>query len=250
MQSGFLRKKNVVNVINKESAGFFIYALIVIAGLFQAQRLYEAVPAFAMPVSKRVVLIDAGHGGWDPGKVSGKVQEKDINLEIARKLQTYLELGGATVIVTRFDDDDVARTKSSDMYKRKMTSNTSQADIFVSIHQNSFDGASVRGAQVFYFNRSDSSKRLAECIQSTIKDNLIANNRFEAKPNDNYYVLKQTSMPAVLVECGFLSNSNDKYMLTQDEYQEKMAWSIYMGIVAYFDGVGLKEIKQDPEFLP
>ena len=151
-----------------------------------------ALPAFAMPLDRRIVVVDAGHGGWDPGMVSGKVDEKDINLKIAKKLHTYLELGGATVIVTRIDDSDLSKSKSGDMAVRRLIANTSKADIFISIHQNAFGSSRVNGAQVFYFNESDNSKKLAHCIQDKIKEVALPGNRFKARANSNYFVLKQT----------------------------------------------------------
>jgi len=191
--------------------------------------------AHAMPLSRRVIVLDAGHGGWDPGMVSGKVEEKHINLSIMQKVQTFLEQGGATVIITRIDDSDLANSKSGDMNVRRLIANTSDADIFVSIHQNAFGSGSVKGAQAFYFNESDNSQKLATKVQDRIKEFVDSSNKFKPKANGNYYVLKQTEMPAVLVECGFLTNSGERYKLTTDEYQEKMAWAIYLGIVDYFN---------------
>jgi N-acetylmuramoyl-L-alanine amidase len=163
------------------------------------------------------------------------VQEKDINLHIAKKLQAYLEDGGATVLITRLDDSGLAESKSGDMRERRQIANLSQADIFISIHQNSLGNTGVHGGQVFYYNQSDSSKRLSEHIQRHLKEFVDPENRFLPKANDNYYVLKQTSMPAVLVECGFLSNPSERAKLLTEEYQERVAWGIYMGIVDYFN---------------
>ena len=207
-----------------------IALITVMAGVCQVEAL-----AHAMPVSRRIIVIDAGHGGWDPGMVSGKVEEKDINLSIAQKLQVFLEQGGATVIITRLDDSDLAKNKAGDMQARRLIANTSKADIFVSIHQNSFPDSSVKGFQVFYFNESDNSKKLANCIQDKLKEFVNPNNRHGARANKNYYVLKQTEMPAVLIECGFLTNYGERSKLTSDEYQEKIAWGIYLGIVEYFN---------------
>ena len=121
------------------------------------------------------------------------------------------------------------------MYNRRVMANASQADIFVSIHQNSFTRSNVHGAQVFYFNTSDNSRKLAESIQQQLKEFVGTNQRLQAKPNKDYYVLRQTVMPAVIVECGFLTNQNDRWRLTQEDYQERIAWGIYLGIVQYFD---------------
>ena len=197
----------------------------------------ESVPVFSMPISRKIVWIDAGHGAYDPGKVAGEILEKDINLAIALKLQSFLEIGGATVFMTRLDDQALSSTKSGDMYTRRKLANASQADIFVSIHQNSYHRGGVHGAQVFYFNTSDNSRKLGEHIQQQIKEFVDPGNRLQSRANENYYVLRQTVMPAVIVECGFLTNYNERIRLTKEDYQEKMAWGIYLGIVQYFNDV-------------
>jgi len=221
--------------VTKEKILIAVYLLIIIVGLTVTLKNETVLTStIAMPLSKRIILIDPGHGGWDPGKVSGKTEEKNINLEIATILQRFLEQADATVFMTRVDDSDLAQTKSSDMHSRKLIANTSEADIFISIHQNSYPSSNVHGAQVFYFNSSDNSRRLAESIQREIKAFLDPKNKFDAKENSNYYVLKQTSMPAVIVECGFLTNPGEKHQLSTPEYQERLAWAIYMGIVDYF----------------
>jgi len=193
------------------------------------------VQAHQMPLSHKIIVLDAGHGGWDPGMVAGKVEEKHINLSIVQKLQTFLEQGGATVIITRIDDSDLAKSKSGDMNARRLIANTSHADIFVSIHQNAYVSSNVKGAQVFFFNESDNSQKLATYVQNRLKEFVDSGNKFKPKANSNYYVLKQTQMPAVLVECGFLTNYNERQRLTNEEYQEKIAWSIYLGIIDYFN---------------
>ncbi|MCL2840943.1 MAG: N-acetylmuramoyl-L-alanine amidase [Defluviitaleaceae bacterium] len=190
--------------------------------------------AAPMPLSNRVIVLDAGHGGWDPGMVQNKVEEKHINLSISQKLQTFLEQGGATVIITRLDDSDLASNKSGDMHVRRVIANASHADIFVSIHQNAFASKKVHGAQAFYFDESGNSQRLATAIQGRLREFADPGNKFKAKSNDNYFVLKQTEMPAVLVECGFLTNPGERSRLIDDAYQEKIAWSIYLGIIDYF----------------
>ncbi|MCL2048186.1 MAG: N-acetylmuramoyl-L-alanine amidase [Defluviitaleaceae bacterium] len=196
--------------------------------------LFNSITVLALPLSRRIIVVDAGHGAWDPGKVQNKIEEKNVNLSIAKKLQTYLEQGGATVLVTRLDDNALSRSKQGDMYARQVVANTGHADIFVSIHQNSFTSPRVHGAQTYYFNSSDNSQKLATCIQNHLRQFADPGNKFSAKENDNYYVLRQTLMPAVLVECGFMTNYNECCRLVSDAYQEKIAWSIYLGIVDYF----------------
>jgi len=229
--------------IKKERVFVIAFLIVVCAGIFTMHKSGEAaVTTFAMPASKKIVVVDAGHGGWDPGMIGvNGTEEKDINLLIAEKLQTYLELGGAYVIVTRGGDEAVGDTKRKDLNDRSKLADN--ADIFVSIHQNSFPARSVRGAQVFYYDKSDESKRLADCVQKQFQSYLDPGNKREAKANSKYYLLKKTSIPAVIVECGFLSNPSEGKLLSADEYQEKVAWTIYMGIVNYFAGENNNEQK-------
>jgi len=159
--------------------------------------------------------------------------EKDINLQIAQKLQAYLELGGAYVIVTRDSDEAVGESKREDLKYRQLVSE--DADAFISIHQNSFPSRKVRGAQVFYFDGSERSKRLAECVQEQVGAYLDRDNKRVAKANKDYYLLRRTTVPSVIVECGFLSNADEGRLLTTDEYQDRIAWTVYMGVINYFN---------------
>jgi len=189
----------------------------------------------AMSAGQKIVVIDAGHGGWDPGKVSSQNHEEaEINLAIAGLLQTYLEGAGATVFTTRADDVALGDTKQTDLRARSNMPGDMQADLLVSIHQNAFNKASVRGAQTFYYESSEESQKLAEAIQAQIKNFLDEENRMEAKANTSYYLLKQSSTPAVIVECGFLTNHDEMMKLASEDYQQKVAWSIYLGILDYF----------------
>ena len=195
----------------------------------------EIKPTFSMPLSNKIILIDAGHGGWDPGKVAGNnIFEKDINLSIAKKLQEYLEQSGAFVFMTRVEDKALSDKKMQDMRNRKEISNSTSADMMISIHQNSFSQKNIKGAQVFYYKESDSGKKLAELIQNEIKENVDANNNRVAKTNSDYYVLRKIKIPSVIVECGFLSNTNELEKLTSSDYQNKIAWAIYLGILDYY----------------
>ena len=201
----------------------------------------EAVTVFAMPSNQRIVVIDAGHGGWDPGATRSGILEKDINLAIAENLQAFLEVGGAQVILTRTSDDALGVTKSSDMYNRRRIAEESNADIFISIHQNSYPNPSVRGAQAFYYGDSERAKLLAELIQEQFATFLDRNNKRPATANQNYYVLKQIPIPSVLVETGYLTNPNESRLLTTEEHQQKIAWAIYMGILNYFAQISMPQ---------
>lgn len=188
--------------------------------------------------TKKVVVIDAGHGGVDPGKVSGGVNEKDINLAIALKLREKLEKTGIKVIMTREKDEGLYELSDSnkkivDMNNRCKLVNESDASILVSIHQNSFEDANVKGAQAFYYKHSKKGQLLASSIQSAICDYDSENKRVE-KGNDSYYLLLNVKVPAVIVECGFLTNPTEKEKLTNDAYQEEMARWIQEGINRFF----------------
>lgn len=195
----------------------------------------ENIAVSVMPVNSRCIVIDAGHGGFDPGKVaSDGVTEKTINLAIANKLSGFLEQGGAVIRTTRVEDSSLSESKRQDLKNRAEIANNSKADLFISIHQNSFPKNTAKGAQVFYYKGSEEGKKLASLIQSRLKEVVDIDNERIAKANDNYYVLKQIKIPSVIVECGFLSNSVEHDKLMSEEYQEKLAWAIYMGILDYF----------------
>ena len=158
-------------------------------------------------------------------------QKNDVTQE---KLAEYLEKGGAKVILTRSTDEALGSGKKTDMAERKRIINESGGDALISIHQNAFPSAEAKGAQVFYYRKSEKGRRLAECIQNAITEKADKENTRTAKENENYYLLKNTSMPSVIVECGFLSNKAEEQKLNSDGYQQLMAWSIYSGVLEYF----------------
>lgn len=190
-----------------------------------------------LPVERKIVILDAGHGGWDPGKTGSPAfaDEKTLNLAVTEKLQGYLEQAGATVFLTRSTDEALGGGKREDMAERKRIANESKGDILVSIHQNAFPSAKVKGAQVFYHKNSEEGKYLAECLQESLRERLDDGNRRQAKENADYYILRTTGLPAAIVECGFLSNREEERLLNDEDYQDKLAWAIYCGIAAYFD---------------
>lgn len=199
----------------------------------QAQMREQAV---SLPMAEKRVILDAGHGGWDPGKTgSGGADEKTLNLAITQKLQAYLEAGGAEVILTRETDAALGSGKREDMAQRRQITNESGGDILVSIHQNAFPSAKAKGAQVFYHQSSPQGKLLAEILQESLRERLDAENQRQAKENTAYYILRTTEIPAVIVECGFLSNREEEALLNAPEYQERVAWAIYCGIWEYFE---------------
>ncbi len=187
-----------------------------------------------------VVVIDPGHGGNDPGKVSGdNILEKDINLQISFRLKHQLEEKGITVIMTREEDVNLATAgatnkKSSDMKNRVALVNDNDATCLISIHQNSYTDSSVRGGQTFYYGESEESKQLALEIQGNIKE-IDSKNHREAKTGNDYYILNKSICPGVIVECGFLSCPEETVMLVSEEYQEKLAQAITDAICTVYD---------------
>jgi len=188
------------------------------------------------------VVIDAGHGGSDPGKVGiNNALEKDINLQIARKVKAYLEANDVKVIMTRETEDglydaDASNKKVQDMKRRIAMIEEAAPRLTVSIHQNSYPEEYVHGAQVFYYDTSMEGKRLAELLQTQLVQKADLENKRQIKANDSYYLLKKTKTPIVIVECGFLSNREEADKLCTEEYQEKIAWAIHMGIMQYLNG--------------
>lgn len=193
-----------------------------------------------LPLSGKVIILDPGHGGPDGGAVVDGVVEKDIALSIAHKIRDYLQEQGALVILTREEDEDLAgdvegyrARKRVDLKNRLELINESQADLFLSIHLNAFPSSSSSGAQTFYTLRYKENKWVATLIQDELKDNL-ENTKRVAKSIDHVYVLKHAKKPGALVEVGFLSNSRERQELIQSSYQEKIAASVYKGIMRYF----------------
>lgn len=223
--------------IKKESIIFVICIGIIFAGLINSiDKKNKTQETFFMPLAKKIILIDAGHGGWDPGKVAkNNICEKDINLSIAKKLKEYLEQNGAFVLMTRVEDKALAEKKIKDMLvRKKICEENENIDMMISVHQNSFPKKNVHGAQVFYYKNSNEGKKLADCIQAQLKNNLDKNNNRAAKINSSYFILKKIIKPSVIVECGFLSNDNELENLIDDDYQNKIAWGIYLGILDYY----------------
>lgn len=185
------------------------------------------------------VVIDAGHGGDDPGKVGiNGALEKDINLKIAKRLKSLLEAQDIDVVMTRetqegLYDTDASNKKVQDMKRRIEIIDKADSIITVSIHQNSYPEEYVHGAQVFYYADSVEGKKLAGLLQEALINMVDTENNRVIKSNDSYYLLKKTATPIVIVECGFLSNYNEAEKLITEEYQEKIAWALHMGILRY-----------------
>lgn len=187
------------------------------------------------------VVVDAGHGGIDPGKVSiNGTLEKDINLKIAEALKKYLEAEDIEVVMTRETDEglydaNVSNKKVQDMKRRIELIDEADPVITVSIHQNSYPEEYVHGAQVFFYSGSAQGQKLAETIQAQLVDKVDPDNRRQVKANDSYYLLRKTGIPIIIVECGFLSNRAEAEKLCDEDYQDRVAWAIHMGIMQYLN---------------
>lgn len=188
---------------------------------------------------KYVVCVDPGHGGTDPGKVGISRQlEKDINLAIAKKLKNYLEASDVVVVLTRDKDMGLyspndTHKKMADMRKRCQLIEEAKPDLVISIHQNSYHEEDIRGGQVFYYKTSVRGKKLAQILQKRFDYVLGDANKRQAKANDNYYLLLHVKEPIVIAECGFLSNREEAGKLETEEYQDRLAWTLHMGIMEY-----------------
>ena len=185
------------------------------------------------------MLLDAGHGADDSGKVGiNQVLEKDINLEIAKYVKEFLEKEGINVVMTREDDSPLYQSsdrnkKLADMKKRIQIMVDCDADIAVSIHQNSYTQESVKGPQVFYYKDSAEGKKLAASIQEAFDLVIGDENTRTIKPNGEYYLLVHSPMPLVICECGFLSNWDEAKLLATPTYQKSIAKAICQGILEY-----------------
>lgn len=226
---------------------FFVFCLtlLIIIGSFYT---FSSIPkTFAenddkttdtVPSRNYTVVIDPGHGGTDPGSIGykTKIHEDELNLKMSFLLKKKLEDAGINVVMTRETDASLAEGagkafKKRDMALRKELIKKIRPNMVISLHQNSYTNHSLRGAQVFYDKTSDISKQIAEFIQEQFLANLEHSNK-TTSPGD-YFMLKCTTAPSVIVECGFLSNEEDEKLLLTDEYQEKIINCIYLGIVKF-----------------
>ena len=223
-----------------------ILAAVLCLAIFSAAlaKGYEYIAVGGIANERKTIILDAGHGGFDGGAVApdGTV-EKDINLKIALTLKEFLEQGGYEVIMTRESDvstddvetDKIATRKKSDLKNRLGLMKDNPQAVFVSIHLNKFTTSAANGSQVFYGAERKESKVLGDCIQKSIVRLLQRENtRVNKQATSSTYLLYNATVPAVLVECGFLSNSAELKRLKDEEYQKKMAFSIFCGITSFY----------------
>ena len=197
----------------------------------------------SLPVSGKTVILDAGHGVPDEGAQSSNgTTEAESNLKIALKVQNLLEQSGCTVLLTRSDENAIYDIDSktlkqkeiSDIHNRVKIGNESSADAFVSIHLNKIPQSQYYGWQTFYKEGNADGKKLAVAIQNSLNNAIDKENNRVSKTIDNVYIIKHIEIPTTIVECGFLSNPEEEKQLLDDDYQNRLAWGIYSGIINYF----------------
>ncbi|HEX2946255.1 MAG TPA: N-acetylmuramoyl-L-alanine amidase [Clostridia bacterium] len=231
-----MRKSNVILI-------GLIFALLL--AIYSLNMSTETKPAATDRGQQKTVVIDAGHGGEDPGKISSysDIKEKDLNLKIAFKVKELLESDNYKVIMTREEDKlvysegttNIYNKRKQDLTRRKDIMDSSGAQIVVSIHMNSFPQSQYYGAQTFYPPYSPDSLKLANSIQDSLKENIDkSNKRAPQEKKDQIVILTDLKTPTAIVECGFLSNPEEERRLGNEDYQAQVAAAIKKGIDNYF----------------
>lgn len=233
-------------IIFKKERLFLIFSCVMVSLFvfsFKIADKEDLVATVSLPISNKVIIIDAGHGEPDGGAVSNNgTTESQINLKIALKVQSLLEQSGSTVILTRSDENGISDASKStirqkhvsDIHNRVKIGNESSADVFVSIHLNKISQSQYSGWQAFYKKENEDSKRLATSLQNGLDAAIQKENKREPAKISGIYIVDHVEIPLSIVECGFLSNPEEEKLLQQDEYQDRLAWGIYNGIIEYF----------------
>jgi len=218
-------------------AAFIVYLTFRAETISSAQ--YNIFVNAVSDTARPIIIIDAGHGGIDGGAVGvNDIVEKEINLAIALKLKRLFNMTHAEVILTRetdmlLNDDGARRRKASDLSNRVKIANKYPGAIFISIHMNKYPGERYKGMQIFFSQNNLDSANLADLLKKNNRSYLQPNNNREIKRGKDIYVLENIKNIGILVECGFLSNSEEAYLLTQDDYQNKLAKIIFATVAEF-----------------
>ena len=221
----------------------FIFLSVIAFCIYEQTNYRSTIQTVTLPVTGKVIVIDAGHGIPDEGAESiNGISEAKINLSIALKLQKLLEQSGAIVILTRSDDNGIydidsktlKEKKISDLKNRVKIGNESSADLFISIHLNKISDQKYYGWQTFYKSSDENSIKLAKSIQNNLNKSIQKDNDRVPMKLDSIYIVKNVDIPITIVECGFLSNTEEEKELLNGEYQDRLAWGIYSGLMDYF----------------
>jgi len=225
-----------------------IYLMLIIITIFTISfglnyQKENTLQTVSLPVTGKTIVLDAGHGFPDEGAESANgVTEASINLIITKKVQSLLEQSGCNVVLTRSDENGIydlnSKTirakKVSDIKNRVKIGNESSADVFISIHLNKIPQSQYYGWQTFFKQNNNESEELAKSIQEELNSSIQKENKREALKITGKYIIEHVEIPITIIECGFLSNTEEAELLQQDEYQNKLAWGIYNGIMDYF----------------
>lgn len=229
-------------IIIKKSRVLIVF-IVLISILLYSFKSKQDIETIVLPVTNKVIVIDPGHGGVDPGAVGDDgIHEKDVNLEISLKLRRLLEQSGSTVVLTRDEDVGLYTEKSTtyrakkneDLRNRRIMVNEINPDLFLTVHINAFPQSRYYGAQTFYQGDNEESKKLARIIQEEFR-NVLDKDNHRVSQKGSAYLLKEVNSTSVLIECGFFSNENEEKLLKNSKYQEKIAWAIYVAVVRYFN---------------
>lgn len=235
MRVVFVASPSLNKTVRISCVALILLGVLFFVGIIKANS--TAVSSTKLPLSGITVVIDPGHGGYDPGVIRENIEEKNVALGISYALRDYLQSGGARVVMTRESDRDLlvlptaGPKKKQDMKHRLFIINSASPDLVISIHANAISAPRWRGSQVFYNADSNEGKRLAEIIQTELA-NVLKNTDRQVKPGD-YLVLNEVNVPAALVESGFLSNPAERVLLSDEEYQSQLSWAIYLGITRF-----------------
>lgn len=230
-----------------KNKAFIVYVILFIAYLTFIVLSFINIDSLAdvnsSDISEPIIVIDAGHGGEDGGAVANNIVEKDINLSISKKLKDIFKASGFIAITTR-DKDKMINTNGSSLRERKVSDmknrlalfNKSENNIVLSIHQNKFTQEKYSGTQVFYSKNNPQSEIMAEYIRKNIAKLIQPENERAAKPADgSIYLLYNSKVPTVIVECGFISNYTEANKLKDNNYQKKLAFAIYSGVLEFYN---------------
>ncbi len=237
------QKPPIVSFVIAVSSLILLLLFLVITSLFTSrgyEELMAATSTNGLNKKQQLIILDAGHGGEDPGAVANGVIEKNINLSLTFKLRDMLALSKVQAVLTRSEDkmlygnEIIISKKNDDLLKRAEYAAQDNGQIFISLHCNKFAMASQKGLQTFYSQNNTNSRLLAESIQTTVRQLIMPQNKRLIKSEDgNILILQKAKCAAILVECGFISNETEAAELSNDEYQSKLAYAIYLGILNY-----------------
>ncbi len=231
-------------IINRKQISFILIMIMVSVISFIANsNPKQTIETVSLPVSDKTIVLDSGHGSPDKGAQSANgITEEAINLIITKKVQSLLEQSGCNVVLTRSDENGIydlnsttlREKKVSDIKNRVKIGNESSADAFISIHLNKIPQSQYYGWQTFFKPNDEKSEELAKSLQEGLNSSMQKENKREALKITGKYIIEHVEIPISIIECGFLSNPEEEQQLLNDEYQNRLAWGIYNGIINYF----------------